>query len=461
MEDKTRYIRRFILLFFFLAFVLNIHGQPIEKKNCKIVDQNIPFFKEYDPQSIINCYNQNTTNKISKIDFIDALLFQKKLEVADSIFQKIPKLNSPQYLLLKGKLKRKKGIYSDALNINTEALNKVKDRKIKIDILIERCRIFINTKDLTNIKSSLNRISKINFKSNLQNSHFFYLKSAYSYLIKDYEEALFFGNKAEEIQLKDSLNYSLFYTKKHLGNIQLHLFNYNEADKYFNTALTLVEGTNRTDDYLELQNDLGNYYSEFQFKQDSINPTNNREFERLAIKHFKEGAEMADSFSNYEYLQLFYFNLAYTHDILGKDSTALNYFYKYDEALISWEKQREQKLTKEIETKYHTKEVERENEIYFQQLILVGAASILLLILLTILAHFFRKTRRLNAQISAQKTELEELNGFKNQLFAVLGHDLRGMMSKLHASQRKLERGAKKTEGETFKKTGIRDGWYH
>ena len=54
------------------------------------------------------------------------------------------------------------------------------------------------------------------------------------------------------------------------------------------------------------------------------------------------------------------------------------------------------------------------------------AIAVGLAIALIFISVFYRKTKRLNEQLSKREAELEKSNNVKDKLFSIIGHDLRG-----------------------------------
>ena len=165
----------------------------------------------------------------------------------------------------------------------------------------------------------------------------------------------------------------------------------------------------------------------------------------LAIEYWGLALEKARAYQQLDLLDDLYFNLALLYENQGDQAQALQHYKQYVAYQDSiWNRDRiwalaEQKREFEVAEKQSAialleKETELQNlELKRQQAEETALAWVLIAvsILLLLVGVFFVITRRNARVVADQKQHLSELNDLKNQLFSIIGHDLRGPIQSL------------------------------
>ena len=128
--------------------------------------------------------------------------------------------------------------------------------------------------------------------------------------------------------------------------------------------------------------------------------------------------------------------LSKAYQELGDHVNALAAYQESTAIADSLSKAENRAAIQEIRTRYETEQTEAENEFLrlenqqtIKQRNRILAAVAILLLLLSVLGVLYRKVLQGRRQIAAQNLKLAELNQTKDQLFAIIAHDLRGEAS--------------------------------
>jgi signal transduction histidine kinase len=128
--------------------------------------------------------------------------------------------------------------------------------------------------------------------------------------------------------------------------------------------------------------------------------------------------------------------LSKAYQELGDHANALVAYQESTAIADSLSKAENRAAIQEIRTRYETEKTEAENEFLklenqqtIKQRNRILAAVAILLFLLSVLGILYRKVLQGRRQIAAQNLKLAELNQTKDQLFAIIAHDLRGEAS--------------------------------
>jgi|GEM_PF-1879427 len=216
-----------------------------------------------------------------------------------------------------------------------------------------------------------------------------------------------------------------------LGSCYWRKDEYGQAQSYYEKSLSIRK---------KLGNNYGqaisyNNLAGLSYKQSNI---------QQAIKYYKKSAELSKSIDAFELLQLSYANITVMYEsekIL--DSTML-YFRKEIAVMDTLKVRQRTELVYDLQTKYETREKEQQIKAQKQQLTYSGLTMGLLLLTVGLIYRLYR-----------QKTQV---NNFKNQLFSIIGHDLRGMTAQLHVAQRSIERTHKPLQDPKLAKSTSKMG---
>lgn len=125
---------------------------------------------------------------------------------------------------------------------------------------------------------------------------------------------------------------------------------------------------------------------------------------------------------------------------------ALDYFSKWvaiKDSVIDKEKSQQ---IQELQTKYDTRnkdeqiDAQRKELAYNRRInLFLTLSSVLLFAIVGIVYYNQRRTRKLNQLITNQKVQLEQLNGVKDRIFSVIGHDMRSPVNTLISFTHLLE----------------------
>lgn len=189
---------------------------------------------------------------------------------------------------------------------------------------------------------------------------------------------------------------------------------------------------------------------------------NNKQYD-LVSKYAKQAYSIAKSIDNYYDYSYACHIISEAADSLNNHKEALNYYIDHmiAEDTITVREQRQKII--DLETKYKTKEqadalrIANQNNLNSQQQRnLFILLTITFLVLCTFLVIFLVQKNKLNKVITKQYQDVKELNLFKNQLFAIIGHDLRGILSRLNFSVSKLNTAIKNNNKERFADLSLR-----
>ncbi|MEL6537069.1 MAG: HAMP domain-containing sensor histidine kinase, partial [Bacteroidota bacterium] len=173
-----------------------------------------------------------------------------------------------------------------------------------------------------------------------------------------------------------------------------------------------------------------------------------------AIPLFQRALTMAKQLGDTSLLITAELNMAVVEENRKDFEAALVHRKEYERLLkAEWDRDRiwelaEQQKQFAIDTKqqevdlYVAREQQQQAELAQQRTQRKGllAVAALLLTLVAVIAYYYRRMQANNRIISAQKEQLNELNLAKNQLFAMVAHDLKSPVLALQRAQRKLSR---------------------
>jgi len=179
-----------------------------------------------------------------------------------------------------------------------------------------------------------------------------------------------------------------------------------------------------------------------------------------AIPLFQKALAMAKQLGDTTVLKTAEYNMAVVEENRKNYAEALAHRKEYERLLAAeWNRDRiwalaEQQKQFAIDTKQQevdllaAREQQQLSELARQRTQRNGllATAALLLALLGMIAYYYRRVRANNRVISAQKEQLNALNVAKNQLFAMVAHDLKSPVMALQRAQRKLSLALSQTD---------------
>ena len=261
-----------------------------------------------------------------------------------------------------------------------------------------------------NISDSLSTISSISK---------IYNHIAYNYIyLKKYDSVVYYLNLWKKKHYKNRQDFTAALNFQHLGISYLHLKKLKESEVHLNHSHQIN---------LKLQDTLSLAYS-------SLNLANlfyEQYKDSIAISYFKQSLAFAKKSSNLDLLKDAYRNMAVVEENREDYKKSLFYRKKFEKIKDSiWNRDKIWKLAQIDKT--IAKAVYNEKLNYERQksnIILFVAILFFVLLLGAIISiYYINKQRKL---IASQKSDLEDLNKLKDDLFAMLGHDLRAPMHHL------------------------------
>ncbi|WP_452598259.1 ATP-binding protein [Pontimicrobium sp. MEBiC01747] len=231
--------------------------------------------------------------------------------------------------------------------------------------------------------------------------------------------------KKEQDYLNASMNFH------NLGISYLHLENYKKAEENLLKSHELNRISKDTLDLAYSSIDLANLYYE-QYK------------DSLAIHYFKKGLDYAKKSKELTILKNAYKNLAVVEKNRENYKKAMFYNEEYDKIKDSiWNRDKVWELAqkdKAITTAINKEKLNLEREKTKRILIFTS----ILLLLLMVVSYTGYKINKQRQLITKQNKDLEELHRLKDDLFAILGHDLRAPMHHILNINKQLLSKAKK-----------------
>ena len=257
-----------------------------------------------------------------------------------------------------------------------------------------------------------------------------------------------YGHQIRKSQLKSYVH--------NLGLCYLHMEQYDSAKIYLEESLRLRQELKDTASFAIAYMDLANLYYD-QYLDD------------LAIPLFKQGLEFAKIGGELKVLRNAYLNMAVVEENREDFKQALVYRKAYEDIQSKlWNRDKVWELAeqeKQFEVSQKENEIklleEREKtqqaalKLRNNQRISLLIVVVLLLIGGTVIARSYRRVRRSNVTIAAQKDELTAMNQTKNRLFSIVAHDLKSPVMSLRTANHALSEAV--GQGESKIKAIIRE----
>ncbi|WP_185957370.1 tetratricopeptide repeat protein [Gracilimonas mengyeensis] len=244
------------------------------------------------------------------------------------------------------------------------------------------------------------------------------------------EEALTYYERAYALHQELFPNRPPMILFFNMGNLNRLMKNYDQAEGYLRESLDYSEQSNVFEGIYYNVWELGElYYDQGNFEE--------------ALPYFQRSLNVAEQLDNAEFVISASESLYKTYRASRQFEEALTYFEKnkwvadsmatieQERELANMESQLELNRQNEINELLQEKQAQQERRIEIQNILI--AAAILILILIGALLYLARKNARekeqLLAELEKQKKELQELNQAKDEVFAIVSHDLRSPLT--------------------------------
>ncbi|MEM9549170.1 MAG: ATP-binding protein [Bacteroidota bacterium] len=241
----------------------------------------------------------------------------------------------------------------------------------------------------------------------------------------------------ENWKQKEGLNNESAFAAKNFGNLgisYLHIENYQKAEENLLKSHQINLQTGNVVDLTGSSIDLANLYYE-------------QYMDSIAIVYFEEGLAYAKKGDNLKNLEVAYQNMAIVEENREDFKKSLFYIKEYQKIKDSlWNRDRIWELAqtdKAIAAAVNKEKLMIEKS-KAKRLLLFAS---LLLFILALVSYFIYEINKQRKLISKQKDDLEDLHRLKDELFAILGHDLRAPMHYLLSINRQMSLAAQGVKG--------------
>ncbi|MEM6684836.1 MAG: tetratricopeptide repeat-containing sensor histidine kinase [Bacteroidota bacterium] len=247
-----------------------------------------------------------------------------------------------------------------------------------------------------------------------------------------FEKALNYFKQIENISTQTLLITDQTKVKDNIGVCYIHLEKYDEAERYLQESLQLVQQSNDTIRWITACGNLATvYYEQYKDKQ--------------AIPLFQKAYALAKTTKDFTTKKNTALNMAVVEENRKDLVKALNYRKEYEQWKDSLNNQNKIYATAEAEKKIAIEKKEKEvailqadNEVKAAQRNTYLYSAIILSVMLGVSLYLFRDRVQRNKIIKQQHAELDELNATKDKLFSIVSHDLRSSVNAIQTSNKKL-----------------------
>ncbi len=270
----------------------------------------------------------------------------------------------------------------------------------------------------------------------------------------DYRKAVQMNFEAMAINERERNTLSVAKNLGDIGDAYKEMKEYSKALEYLFKALKINQDKENKAGAAEKLQNIGETYlaiasdSVHKTKEDGLISGSRQQNLQSAINYLSQAAAIHKDIGNIKDLSENYHDLATAEQLSGNYKDALQNHLLYTASRDSFSSLERNRQVSELETKYETKEKDRQiasqnRLIAYDRKINLSLAlcSCLFLALGIIVFVNQRKTSRLNKLITTQKTELERLNAVKDRIFSVISHDLRTPVNSLVSFTQLLEHG--------------------
>jgi len=367
--------------------------------------------------------------------------------------------DSIRTLLLLSKTYRANDNTSEAQSATTQALdiaiNKSLDEQ-KAFTHIELARIFYELKDSLKAVNQLSSAKKIveNSENNHLKGEYYYQKARVEYWHErhaDFDNIIQLLFKSLDLFTASEAYFEVAATLDFLGTCHIDTGEHTQSGDFFQRSLALKNTLGDTYGTAISYNNFGDLaFQEYKDEE--------------ALRHYNKSIAISQSIKAYKLLKSSYYSLASLFEESNDSQKSIYYLRKRLTTIDSMRMRQREDLIYDLQTQYETREKEqtiqiqdKELEVQRQRLVSISLVAVFLSLIAGLIYFLYRQKNRLNKIITQQKNELQDLNTFKNRLFSIVGHDLRGMMSKLDISQEDVEYDTENQLPSVSKMGGIID----
>jgi len=362
-------------------------------------------------------------------------------------------------LLLLSKTYRTNDNTSEAQSVTTQALDIATNESLQIQKAlthIELARIFYDLKDSLKAVNQLFNAKNVveNSENHLLKGEYYYQKARVEYWHErhtDFDNIIQLLFKSLDLFTASDAYFEVAATLDFLGSCHIDIGEYTQSGDFFQKSLSLKNTLDDIHGTAISYNNLGDLaFQEYKDEE--------------ALQHYNKSIAISQSIKAYKLLDASYYSIASLFEENNDSGQSIHYLRKKIAATDSLRMRQREDLLYDLQTQYETREKEqtiqiqeKELQVQRQRLVSMSLVAIFLSLIAGLIYFLYHQKNRLNKIITQQKDELQDLNTFKNRLFSIVGHDLRGMMSKLDISQEDVEYDTENQLPSVSKMGGIID----
>ncbi len=339
----------------------------------------------------------------------------------------------------------KKGEYEKAINLFLEAyeIDKKVGNKNKISSSLNNIgRVYSDWKKYdTGIEYYLKSIELLDTANNKFDLTIRYNNIGTAYMLKkEYVKAITWINKARKIDEQYNNIYKLPIRYYNLGTSYYSLKNFYEAEYYMEKSKNLYLKLNDFQGLARTYLGLGNIYSAQKQYDKSLN-------------NYLLSEKYTNKIKSLSQKMLINKSLYHFHENLENYKQALHYLKRHILFKDSLYDKNTAKQIEELEVKYQTSKkeleiskLETDNDLKIKEITfrkrernIATGGLIIIVIILIVLIKLYRKLHNQKILLASQNEELERLNKIQNQLFSVVSHDFRSIVTSYLSSAKIME----------------------
>ncbi len=250
--------------------------------------------------------------------------------------------------------------------------------------------------------------------------------------LEEFEKAINYFKQIEKLPITNNQGLKISVIYANIGICYLHLHQFSKAEEYLFKSKVLQEKDKDKSSLIYLYLNIANLYYE-QYKDNQ------------AIPYFEKAYQLSKTIKDFDNKQLASYNMAVVEENRSNFKQALVYRKEFERWKDSLNNQNKVWAVADYEKKYAVaqkqkkiKVLEVENKLKNNQRNWSFFFAMGLLLLLTGGVYLYAQKVKNAKIILFQKNKLDELNATKDQLFAIISHDLRSSVNALKTSNAKL-----------------------